>query len=119
MIRILMLGAPPEPHAHEVLAAMRAEAHVDEVHHLHLWQMDENATALEAHVVVAEGVQRDGVRDSLRAMLAGRFGIAHATVEMETDGRPLHGCIGHRPLSRPAAQFALPGRGLRATLAAA
>ena len=46
--------------------------------------MDETATALEAHVVVAAGVQRDGVRDSLRAMLAHRFGIAHATVEMET-----------------------------------
>ena len=36
------------------------------------------------HVVVAEDSQRDPVRQRLRAMLADRFGIAHATVEMET-----------------------------------
>jgi cobalt-zinc-cadmium efflux system protein len=84
VIRILMLGAPPEPHAHEVLAAMEAEEHVDEVHHLHLWQMDEAETALEAHVVVSSEGQRDPVRLSLRAMLSERFGIDHATVEMET-----------------------------------
>ncbi len=85
VIRILMQGAPPEPTARDVLAAMESEDHVDEVHHLHLWQMDEMETALEAHVVVSSEGQRDRVRARLRAMLTERFGIGHATVEMETE----------------------------------
>jgi cobalt-zinc-cadmium efflux system protein len=97
VIRILMLGAPPEPHAHDVLAAMEADEHVDEVHHLHLWQMDETETALEAHVVVTTEAERDPVRHRLRAMLAERFGIGHATVEMETEATrcPQASTIGH------------------------
>ena len=97
VIRILMQGAPPEPHARDVLAAMEAEEHVDEVHHLHLWQMDESETALEAHVVVSGEAQRDPVRHRLRAMLADRFGIGHATVEMETRETRCHepSAIGH------------------------
>jgi cobalt-zinc-cadmium efflux system protein len=85
VIRILMQGAPPEPHAQDVLDAMESEHHVDEVHHLHLWQIDEWAIALEAHVVVSSDRERDRVRERLRAMLSERFGIEHSTVEMETE----------------------------------
>ena len=97
VIRILMQGAPPEIDAHEVLGAMEAEAQVVDVHHLHLWQMDESETALEAHVVVSQGAERDPVRDRLRAMLADRFGIGHTTVEMETRDTRCHeaSAIGH------------------------
>ena len=97
VIRILMQGAPPEIDAREVLDAMQAEAQVVDVHHLHLWQMDEAETALEAHVVVASADRRDPVRERLRAMLAYRFGIGHTTVEMETRGTRCHdaSAIGH------------------------
>lgn len=97
VISILMMGAPPEPHARDVLAAMEAEEEVSEVHHLHLWQMDETQTALEAHVVVSTEAQRDPVRHRLRVMLAERFGIGHTTVEMETEATRCHkaSAIGH------------------------
>jgi cobalt-zinc-cadmium efflux system protein len=84
VIRILMLGAPPDVRAQDVLAAMASEPHVDEVHHLHVWQTSEDEAALEAHVVVAAAHLRDPVRSRLRTMLRDRFGISHAMVEMET-----------------------------------
>jgi cobalt-zinc-cadmium efflux system protein len=97
VIRILMLGAPPGLQADEVLAAMAAEPHVDEVHHLHLWQTSEVETALEAHVVVAAAHLRDPVRSRLRAMLRDRYGIDHVMVEMETTETRCRGpaTIGH------------------------
>ncbi len=83
-IRILMLGAPPGIAADEVLARIAAVEGVNGVHHLHLWQIDEHDTSLEAHLVVAG----DGVAVSarVRAMLDESFGIHHATLAVETAG---------------------------------
>jgi cobalt-zinc-cadmium efflux system protein len=85
-IRILMLGAPPGIAADEVLALIAAVEGVDGVHHLHLWQIDEHDTSLEAHLVVTG----DGVEASarVRAMLDERFGIHHATLAVEVAGGP-------------------------------
>lgn len=87
VVRMLMLGAPVGTDAEEVLAAMRAMPDVTDVHHLHLWQMDESRTALEAHIVT-EGDMAD-IRAGLRQMLERRFGIDHSTLEIE---RPEHAC---------------------------
>lgn len=90
VIRILMLGSPPGIEPTEVLAEMTAVEGVENVHHLHLWQISENVTSLEAHVVTAgtslEAVAR--VKSDLRAMLAARFGIAHVTLDTERPGEP-------------------------------
>ncbi len=83
VIRILMLGAPAGLSTRDVIARMEAEAGVEEVHHVHLWQMDEQQTALEAHVVVTEDVGRQHVRDRLREVVRAEFGIGHATFQTE------------------------------------
>ena len=49
-IRILMLGAPEEMDAREVVAAMQRVEGVADVHHVHLWRFDEKRVSLEAHV---------------------------------------------------------------------
>ena len=86
VIRILMLGTPPELDPSEVLAAMEAVAGVEGVHHLHLWQISEHVTSLEAHVVTGapdfEAVR--AVKAALRDMLAARFRIGHVTLDTET-----------------------------------
>ena len=51
-IHILMEGAPEDVNTEELLAAMQAVKGVEEIHHLHLWELDEHERALEAHVVV-------------------------------------------------------------------
>ena len=55
VIRILMLGSPPELDARAVADALRAVEGVQGAHHLHLWQMQEHAAALDAHVVIEPG----------------------------------------------------------------
>ncbi len=91
VIRILMLGAPPEMATAEVVSRMEGVDGVVSVHHVHLWQMDEHQVAVEAHVVVADEAVRRQVRERLREMLHDAFGISHATFETE---RPQDACDG-------------------------
>ena len=48
VIRILMLGAPPEVTASRVIETIEAVDGVASVHHLHVWQMQEHEAALDA-----------------------------------------------------------------------
>ncbi|WP_188529489.1 cation diffusion facilitator family transporter [Sinisalibacter lacisalsi] len=86
VVRILMLGSPPDIAPEAVLAAMEAVDGVENVHHLHLWQISEDIVSLEAHVVTTANdlaaVAR--LKAALREMLAERFHIAHVTLDTET-----------------------------------
>ena len=99
-IRLLMLAAPVGTDIRELVAAMEAVDGVEGVHHLHLWQIDENDVALEAHVVTAGAGGHEPVKRALKALLRERFGVSHATLEFESgaarcDG-PEAAVIGHR-----------------------
>ena len=83
VIRILMMGSPDDPPAEDVLAALRGTAGVADVHHLHLWRMQEHETALEAHVVLARPDEAMPVRARLKALLEDRFHIHHSVLELE------------------------------------
>src|SRR6056297_309092 len=54
-IRTLMLGSPPDIDGQSVIEAIRNVEGVEDVHHVHLWQMHEHEAALDCHVVVADG----------------------------------------------------------------
>ncbi|WP_316014617.1 cation diffusion facilitator family transporter [Roseobacter sp. HKCCA0434] len=85
VIRILMLGSPPEIETEAVLDAVRGMDGVTGIHHAHFWQMDEHRAALDAHVVIAEGRwnDADAVKDRIKTTLADRFDIEHTTLELE------------------------------------
>jgi cobalt-zinc-cadmium efflux system protein len=84
-IRTLMLGCPPDIDAGAVIAAMRAVDGVTDVHHVHLWQMQEHEAALDCHVVVdAQGWGRlQAVKAAIKRRLRDRFDIAHSSLEFE------------------------------------
>ena len=90
-IRILMLGAPLDRDRDALAAALLAHRDVRDVHHLHLWQIDEHRVSVEAHVVVAEDKLPDApaIVADLKHCLARDHGVAHATIEIET---PASGC---------------------------
>lgn len=99
VIRILMLGSPPDIDIAQVLARMRVVDGIADVHHVHLWQMHEHENALEAHLVVApdQWTNADSIKNEVRAALRGGFFISHTTLEMECSA---HACaepetIGH------------------------
>ncbi|QIE55223.1 cation transporter [Pikeienuella piscinae] len=88
VIRILMLGSPPDMEGKDVAALIRAVDGVKDAHHIHLWQMDEHETALEAHIVIAEedAPSADEIRAAIKQRLHDEFAIAHSTLEMERPG---------------------------------
>lgn len=101
VVRILMNGSPADVAAADVVARMRSVDGVHDVHHAHLWQMQEHASALDAHLVIAEGAwdRADAIKAGVKKLLVEEFAIAHSTIEMECSR---HACrdaqtIGHRP----------------------
>lgn len=91
VIRILMLGAPSGIETAELSRAIEAEEGIEEVHHLHLWQVDEARNSVEAHLVIAEGADSGEAVRRVKARIARQFGIRHATFETETQAS---GCAG-------------------------
>lgn len=84
-IRTLMLGSPPEIDGGDVVETLRGVDGVADVHHVHLWQMQEHEAALDCHVVVtAEGWKRiETIKDTIKDRLKDRFGISHSSLEFE------------------------------------
>jgi len=84
-IHILMQGAPEEIALDEVIKTMESIEGVSNVHHLHIWQLDEHSNALEAHVVITDYGQSETVKIALKRELEQRYAIAHSTLEFEID----------------------------------
>lgn len=83
---VLLEGAPAGLETGTVEDALRAVPGVEAVHHLHVWSIGSETPALSAHVVLSdtESLHDAQVRgDALKALLADRFGIDHATLELE------------------------------------
>ena len=86
VIRVLMLGSPPDLPRDEVKRALEETEGVTAVHHVHLWEIDEHRRSVEAHVVVEamEGFPATAAR--IKKMLRDRFGIVHSTLQPELPG---------------------------------
>ena len=89
VIRMLMLGAPPELDINRLIAAMCGVDGVEAVHHVHVWAIDEQQNALEAHVVTKrEATTREKPsKRQLKSLASTQFGISHATRALERPGQ--------------------------------
>jgi cobalt-zinc-cadmium efflux system protein len=84
--RVLLESVPAGLDAVAVQEALCAEPGVEAVHHLHLWTSGSEHAALSAHVVLGEtpSLHEAQLRaEELKRMLVERFGIFHATLEIE------------------------------------
>lgn len=84
-INILMESTPSEIQIDEVTLAMQQVAGVLDIHHLHVWRLDEDNILLESHVVIDEKDmnQMESIKSSLKQLLNTSFGIHHSTLEFE------------------------------------
>lgn len=85
---VLLEGTPRGLVPAEVEAAITAVDGVAGAHHLHLWNLASDVPALSAHVVLAQSPTLTAAQErgeDVKAMLATRFGIEHATLELEGD----------------------------------
>ena len=98
-VRMLMLGSPADIDGREVIAAMRGVEGVADVHHVHLWQMQEHEAALDCHVVLTKAgwTRIESIKAEIKARLGERFGISHSSLEFEhTDhAHPAASLYGH------------------------
>ncbi|MCF6282915.1 MAG: cation diffusion facilitator family transporter [Candidatus Polarisedimenticolaceae bacterium] len=84
-IHILMEGTPEGISIKDVINVMASVDGVSNVHHLHIWQIDEHKNALEAHVVITDFSETEQIKMALKAALEKRFSITHSTLEFEID----------------------------------
>ena len=84
-IHILMEGTPENLSAIEIKLAMERADSVEDVHHIHVWNIDEHRVALEAHVVVSvsEFKEVELIKATLKKMLFIDFNVDHSTLEFE------------------------------------
>lgn len=88
--RILMEGTPPELSVDDIKETLEALDDVENVHHIHVWELDEHHRALEAHVVIGEARSMEEL-ESLKAAIKNHldegFSISHSTLEFESAGK--------------------------------
>lgn len=97
-VNVLMEGTPRGLDVREVGVAIAAVAGVRGVHHLHVWCLGSDLTALSCHVVVEDQPVSSGglLVERIQRKLQDRFRIGHATIQLETahpaaaDPLPIH-----------------------------
>lgn len=82
-IHILMEGAPEDININDVIELMESIEGVSNVHHVHLWRLDEHRNALEAHVVINDFNDTEDIKKGLKADIEKKFSITHSTLEFE------------------------------------
>jgi len=95
--RILMLASPDALRTEDVIAALRDQPGVADVHHVHLWLMEEHGAAFDAHIVAEQGIDPSALRHALKSYLKSEFDLNHVTLELETQDARCHDAkvIGH------------------------
>lgn len=84
-INILMESTPAGIEIPEIRQSMTEVKGVLDVHHLHIWRLDEQNILLESHVVIDEENmnQMESIKSALKELLGANFNIHHSTLEFE------------------------------------
>lgn len=84
-VRILVQAAPPQLDLAELRAELGALPGVVDVHDLHVWTLTSEMEVASAHLMVREGTDSHAVLDQARSVLADRYSVHHATLQIEPD----------------------------------
>lgn len=86
-LRVLLEFSPKHIEPEELRSAILSEVpEVREVHDLHVWEITSGYVCLTAHLVVPDGPlsQAERVQRRVQELVARRFRIGHATLQLET-----------------------------------
>ena len=81
VVALLMNATPSDMKICEIKEALLKIKGICDVHHVHVWNIDEQEVALECHIVG----QDLKLVPKAKKILEERFGIHHCTIQMETD----------------------------------
>jgi cobalt-zinc-cadmium efflux system protein len=84
-VDILMESTPEEIDINRVMQRMQSVEGVQDVHHIHVWRLDEHHILLESHVMTDEkdAERIESVKKKLKELLYSEFDIDHTTLEFE------------------------------------
>jgi cobalt-zinc-cadmium efflux system protein len=87
-VDILMESTPKGLNVTQMVRDMARLPGVEDVHDLHVWSIAGGMSALSAHVQVEDRPlsQCDSILDTMTRMLAQRYSISHATIQLECAG---------------------------------
>lgn len=85
-LHVLLEGTPRGLDPEEIRRSLLSDASVEDVHHVHVWNIASDTRALSAHVVLRSDMSLHDAQlqgERLKARLAERFHIQHSTLEFE------------------------------------
>ena len=94
---ILLEGTPEGLESALVAETVRRETGVDDVHHVHIWQLAGGSRVATLHAQLPEDADANVTLTSIQRVLREHFHIAHATVQLESSACANDDCHGaHR-----------------------
>ncbi|HEY0179135.1 MAG TPA: cation diffusion facilitator family transporter [Dokdonella sp.] len=91
---VLLEGTPDGIEGGAIAAALERATEVTDVHHVHVWQLAGRRSVATLHARVARDADPNAAIASVQRFLHDRFGIAHATVQIESVGCADERCDG-------------------------
>ena len=84
-VNFLMDATPNNISIEDVKTSMSLIEGVEDVHHIHVWNLDEQRVALEAHVVTGAESLKDNatIKEAIKKSLQEKYDIDHSTLEFE------------------------------------
>ena len=82
-LRVLLQAAPAGIDLDRLSADLAALPDVVDVHDVHVWTLTSEMDVASAHLMVAEEASSHAVLDRARVLLSERYGVAHATLQVE------------------------------------
>ena len=90
---ILLEGAPAELDTRAIGPDLIANVKgVEEVHHVHVWSITQSRRMVTLHALICETEDSDRMVRDIKARLKERFGLDHATIEIERGACADAGC---------------------------
>ncbi len=84
--RVLMLFTPDSIQVREIVASIAELPEVKNVHHVHIWQLNEDEVHLEAHIDFNDDIllsEFDKILDAIEEKAYHEFGINHINIQPE------------------------------------
>lgn len=98
---ILMEGSPEWLDQGELRRTLEQKIPaIRDVHHVHTWSVGPHETLLTMHALVNGSADQATVLKDTKALLAERFGITHATIQIEVEGCVDKDCAEAPPIKR-------------------
>lgn len=81
---VLMEGAPLGVDAEQLGAELvQAVPGVEGIHHVHVWMLTPEQPLVTLHASITDGTDHDAALHALQEVLAERYGLGHATIQVE------------------------------------